>query len=91
MSRIQLEMSVEEAMLAMCDGNPGAATVIGQLFQKRGIDALILLCHLDDMEIYGSKIWIAYKDVCKQNIDNLIKMIPERRKLQDAIAKAERA
>ncbi len=63
-------MSTREAVLHMCQGNPGAATVIGQLLKETGgLDAMI---HLDDLKFYADKIWVAYKDFCKCNIDVFI-------------------
>lgn len=66
MARINLDSTPVEAATAMAEGNPGAISVIAQLLgTPMGI---IALCHLDDAEIYGSNIWVLYKDVCKQDI-----------------------
>lgn len=79
-----------EAMEVMSDGNPGAADVCGQLFEKKGLASIDLLRHLDAAEIYGPDIWIAYKDVCNQKIDDLIKLIPQRDVLKASVEGAKR-
>jgi hypothetical protein len=58
-----------EAATRMAEGNPGAATVVGQLLEDPV--GLVDLCHLDDMGLYGPDIWISYWDVCKQDIELL--------------------
>lgn len=90
MKRITLESNMLEAIEAMCEGNPGAATVCGQLFQKKGLDSILLLCKLDDAEIYGPDIWIAYKDVCKEKLDDLVKLIGQPEMLKASVAGAKR-
>lgn len=58
--------------------NPGAANVIGQALTHQasfaegmdgGLAAMTSLLALDMAEIYGSKIWILFKDVCDQDMD----------------------
>ncbi len=89
MARITINMTFKEAILVMVEGNPGAVAVLGQLFKKRGEDAIVLCCHLDEMGIYGSDIWIAYKDVCGEKIDKLIPMITDR-KIKALVESAKR-
>lgn len=63
--RLNLGMSLVEAGVVMAEGNPGALTAIRALMEY-GTDATVIdLAHLDDMEIYGSHIWVGYKDICK--------------------------
>lgn len=62
----QLDMVVR-----MSQGNPGAISVLSQLLKDDdefhiGIHAIKLL---DDAEIYGSDIWILYKDYCYEDLD----------------------
>lgn len=79
MPRITLDMSISEVILTMCDGNPGALTVCVQSM-KHGdaidpdgaMGGLFYILRLDDMGIYGSRIWMLYKDVCQQDIGNLM-------------------
>lgn len=79
MSRIQLEDSAMSAIMKMVDGNPGAISVLVTLMKEEaridpdsafgGIGTLLAL---DTLGIYGSNIWILYKDVCKQNAVNMV-------------------
>lgn len=89
-TRITLEMNVQQALMAMCGTNPGALSVIMDLFQKVGNDAIWLLFHMDYAGIYGPDIWIAYKDVCKQDLDSLIKLIPDHNSLKAEVAKVKK-
>jgi hypothetical protein len=60
----------------MCEGNPGALTVIIELMKKE--DGVLLLCHLDDMNIRGSQIWIGFKYYCGQDLTRFIECIKTR-------------
>ncbi|MFA5071158.1 MAG: hypothetical protein WC511_02195 [Candidatus Pacearchaeota archaeon] len=63
----------------MAEGNPGAITVLMLLFRDEpridpmcafiGLGAIL---HLDSMELYGSNIWILYKDICGESIEKVI-------------------
>lgn len=82
MSRIDLADSMMSIMMKMSDGNPGAASVLMQIMTKgKGIDpqsyggSVSTLLGLDTNEIYGSRIWMLYKDVCKENINKTIAML----------------
>ena len=63
----------------MSDGNPGAANVLAMLL-KHGAeidpDAAFggfgCVLALDTLEIYGSDIWVFYKDVCGQELETMI-------------------
>lgn len=70
-TRIQLGDTPLSAMLKLAEGNPGAATAMAELF-KRGaaIDpdsawgGFGVILALDAHGIYGSHIWMLYKDCC---------------------------
>ncbi len=68
--RLSTDVTVKDAIVKMCDGNPGALNVLVQLV-KRDEFGFIDLFHLDDVEIYGPNIWICYKEICGQDIDAL--------------------
>ena len=36
------------------------------------------MLHLDDMEIYGSHIWILYKYICKEDLRSMVALIRAR-------------
>lgn len=73
--RIQLSDTILTIIAKMSEGNPGAVTVMAELY-KTGpltdpdafVGELAALLSLDSLNIYGSRIWMLYKDVCKQNI-----------------------
>jgi hypothetical protein len=64
-----------DVMLKMSEGNPGAVTVLIELYDKTpeidpmsALDGLGAIMWLDTFGIYGSRIWMLYKDVCGQDI-----------------------
>ena len=75
----RFDMNYKEAISVMSDGNPGAINVMCMLINHDPVKGQVALCHLDDMGIYGSQIWIAYKDICGQDIELLMKKIYERK------------
>lgn len=72
LKRLTPSMTLIEASVALVDGNPGAATAVAALVlaARDGIDpgqpfgAHGPLFALDELELYGSDIWVLYKDVC---------------------------
>lgn len=80
--RIKLEDTSVQIGVKMSEGNIGAATVIVQLFKRNAeIDPQSALgpyssvLHLDSLGIYGSKIWMLYKDVCSEDIRKMIALL----------------
>lgn len=74
-----LSMSPMEIMLAFAEGNPGAASVMVQLYKHaREIDPdsalgeMGPLFSLDNLDCYGPRIWMFYKDVCGQDIHKMM-------------------
>lgn len=75
--------SAQEMLLKMAEGNPGGLNVCMQIMQKG--NPLVLL-DLDDMNIRGSQLWVAFKDFAKHDIDVLIKASFDRSQaLVDAV------
>ena len=77
-ARIQLTDNVQDVLLKMVEGNPGAVTVCMQLLEKgRKIDpdgfmgGLGIILSLDTHSIYGSRIWMLYKDVCGEHLGRM--------------------
>ena len=75
MSRINLLQDMLSAISSITGSNPGALSVcISSIKAAEKIDPdnafkeIALLIMLDNEEIYGSKIWELYKDICKQNL-----------------------
>lgn len=72
--RIKLEMSMQDALFAMSDGNPGAMTALMKLMEAspaidpdNAMGVLGPLLSLDTLDCYGSRIWMLYKDVCGEH------------------------
>ncbi len=75
MARINKEMSVEKMVLALTDGNTGSIVVLAQLYKmwatidpenKHG--SLGAFYILDDLELYGSEVFKAFKYNCGESI-----------------------
>jgi hypothetical protein len=74
-SRIQLTDTAMSAAMKMSDGNPGALTVCALMLREGGtIDpddfagGLGSLLSMDTLRLYGPRIWMLYKDVCKEDL-----------------------
>jgi hypothetical protein len=69
-------------MMEMSDGNPGAATALATMagsYERfdpmsafKGWTALLWL---DDKELYGSNIWVFYKDLCNEDMNKVVIII----------------
>ncbi len=69
MTRITLNDTIQSTVVKMSDGNPGAMTVLMKLLQKE--HGIFKLLKLDTLGIYGSAIWVVYKDLLGEDIDVL--------------------
>lgn len=76
--RINFYGTTKDAAIDMSEGNPGAISVLVQMFNKNPDDALIAILDLDDMNIRGTQIWIGYKDYCGEDIDTFMKTVFNR-------------
>lgn len=61
--------TTKEMILKMGEGNPGALRVLLDLLQKGQVPAFNAMLDLDDMNIRGTQIWVAYKDFAGENLD----------------------
>lgn len=83
MTRINYNMSAIQMLVAMADGNPGAVSVMTQMLQKGNeIDpeamlggGLMAILDLDTMGVYGSDIWVLYKDICGESVPMTIGLL----------------
>ena len=82
MTRIEGQDTVQDMVIKLSEGNPGALRVCIDITENGGsIDpdgftggtGLLLL--LDSLSLYGSKIWMLYKDVCGENLVNTVAML----------------
>jgi hypothetical protein len=79
MSLIQLDDTISTILAKMSAGNPGAINVLLQIYKEAPkidpqdfMGSLGPILALDTHRIYGSDIWILYKDVCRSSILNLL-------------------
>lgn len=73
-----LNMRPMDIVMVMAEGNPGAIRVMMELYESeptidpdsmwRGLGCWF---GLDTLDIYGSRIWMLYKDVCGQDIEKV--------------------
>jgi hypothetical protein len=71
-----------DAIMKLTEGNPGALTAIVQMVKRHAsIDPDAALgwigtaLSLDDANIRGSRIWLLYKDVCGQDMTNMLAVL----------------
>jgi hypothetical protein len=73
-TRLELTDNGTTLAIKMSEGNPGALRVIVELMKEGnwidpvgmgGVGAVLMM---DTFGIYGSRIWMLYKDVCNQDI-----------------------
>lgn len=74
--KLELNTSIFELIKTMSEGNPGAMRVLMELLKTN--DSIILLLHLDDMNIRADQIWIGYKDYCGEDLDKFVTAIKAR-------------
>lgn len=77
--RIDLADNALSAFVKMSEGNPGALTVLMKLHQEgekidpdAAFGGFANILSLDTLDIYGSEIWQFYKDLCRQNLTDMI-------------------
>jgi len=84
--RIQPTDTLQEGIVKMVDGNPGAVTVCVELLkfneriQPEGgkMGGMVYILALDEFEIYGSRIWMLFKDVCGEDIRKMAVVLVAR-------------
>ena len=80
-NKLSLEMSVQDAVVALSEGNIGAVNVLVQIMKDGEkydpyCDPFMVLCGFDNASfgetLYGPRIWMLYKDVCGQNLGKML-------------------
>lgn len=68
-----------DPLLPFAEGNMGALQVLAELSAKiEGVEFWAFTLHLDDMNIRGHQIWVAFKDVCNADLNTLIQRVKDR-------------
>ena len=80
--RIGLKDTSMDVMIKLSEGNPGAISVCANLLKNTskhdpdafmgGIGSLLML---DTLNVYGSRIWMFYKDFCKEDVGTMVLML----------------
>jgi len=72
-------MRAQDVIIALAEGNPGALNVCirvakeaAAIDQDNALASLGPLLTLDSNGIYGSRIWMLWKDVCGQDMINFL-------------------
>ena len=80
--RIKLHDSFQDIFVKMSDGNPGAVNVLMTIIQQGGgidptnmLGPLAPILSLDSCAIYGSRIWMLWKDVCGQRLPEFLAVL----------------
>lgn len=68
--KINLTDKPTDVIFKLSEGNPGAVNVLMQLFQDGPTGFLNILC-LDDMNMRGPQIWVAFKDFAGEDLETL--------------------
>ncbi len=69
--------TVQDMVVKMCEGNPGALGVLLEIVNHPDGGPLIML-RLADMNIRGAQLWVAYKDYCRRNLGMLLMRLEAR-------------
>lgn len=79
--RITANMTVQQMIIVMCEGNPGAMNVLinitkqgGQIDTDDAFQGLGTIMTMDMLGIYGHRIWGLYKEVCGKDLAKTIAM-----------------
>lgn len=80
--KIKLNDNMTDVLYKLSEGNPGAITVCMKLLEvgnKIDPDGFMggmgVLLSLDTQAIYGSRIWMLYKDVCGEHLGKMCGML----------------
>ena len=73
-------MERKEFMSKFCEGNVGCVSVVVAVAEQ-GHFQIQAIMNLVDMNIRGAQVWVAFKDVCQQDVgefvDRVLKRDPE--------------
>lgn len=67
-NRITSNMSLQDMLFEMSEGNPGALTCMMQMLNSYP-EALLDILLFDTMGIYGSQIYMVWNDCCGRDMD----------------------
>ena len=79
MTKLTLEDTMQTALMKLSEGNPGALTALMDVLNNAaqidpdsvGGGGMVIL-QLDDLGIYGPRIWMLYEDVCGHSVRRMM-------------------
>jgi len=73
---MDLRKEIENNIIEMCQGNPGALTVLAHVANALGArDALVFFKQMKEMNLTGTNVWLAFKDACGGDLGKMIESI----------------
>ena len=80
--KIKADDTLMNMVMKLVEGNPGAITVVMEMIKQNStidtdsaLGELGPLLSLDSCAIYGSRIWMLYKDACGENITKTLAVL----------------
>lgn len=85
--KINMSSTIFDAVVDFSEGNPGSCTVLSRILKDEPpVEVLSVLLDLDDMNIRGPQIWVAYKDYCGEDLVKFRECVRSRdRKMVDVV------
>ncbi|MFC4440095.1 MULTISPECIES: hypothetical protein [Natrialbaceae] len=66
-----------DRFVALSEGNPGAATVLGAIVKQRPGEVEQVIETLEELNMGGPRIWLGYKDYCEQDLNQFVECVLE--------------
>lgn len=73
--RANLTGSIEDLLVKFSGGNPGAATTLMSIIQYDFLTGCRALMVLDELGIYGSRLYMLWNDCCDRNPKKVIRVL----------------
>lgn len=70
--------SIQDNIVSLSKGNPGAATALTEVLKHNMDQATTVLRTLDEMNMYGPRIWLGYKDYCDKDANRFVTCVLEK-------------
>ena len=68
-TRITANMSIQDMLITMCEGNPGALSCMMEMIQTDPVNGFMDILLFDSLGIYGSKIYMVWNDCCGRDME----------------------
>ena len=78
MRKIKMSDSVQDIVLKLSVGNPGALTTCFEIIKAKNNDivqSFPIFLTLDNMKLYGSYLYMLWNDCCGRNIEDVFDVI----------------